>query len=242
MSTAHPIVGHAVYAPNRPTIDQIYQQNPHDPRVQVALSKGGYKIEGGHIVYDDGHNFLTRFFASDRWADIVKSGVTAGAGAAVLGHDWSGGNNSGSASGDTAGSASGGSPEPGDYDFTGPSQTPAPGDYDFTGPAQGGSGGVGSGLQDWAKKNLNAAGETGKVAKAILALGAAYLGHEASNSAGANNVPPEITSMLKLSSDRANYQNPLFQAATQGTYQMLPTFARQGTSMPTGPLPDRRVP
>ena len=47
------------------------------------------------------------------------------------------------------------------------------------------------------------------------------------------DVPLELQQLLALSRDRATYQNPLFQATTQLAYSLLPTYARQGTSLGT---------
>jgi len=73
---------------------------------------------------------------------------------------------------------------------------------------------------------------------ALIAL-AAGLGGRALSNAGGNpltrDVPPQLSQLLDLSVGRTAYQNPLFQATTQGAYQMLPTFARQGTAL-TGNL------
>lgn len=46
-----------------------------------------------------------------------------------------------------------------------------------------------------------------------------------------NAVPPQLSQLLQMGVDRAAYQNPLFQATTQGTYRMLPNFATEGTKL-----------
>lgn len=48
------------------------------------------------------------------------------------------------------------------------------------------------------------------------------------------NVPPELRQLLAQSVQRQQYQNPLFQAASNQAFQGLPTYARQGLSMPSG--------
>lgn len=86
-----------------------------------------------------------------------------------------------------------------------------------------------------------------KLIEALTLLGTAGATHALSGnaqSAGAAAVPPELRQLLQLSVDRQNFQNPLFQATTQGVYSMLPTFAKQGTSLgsfspsPVSPMPD----
>jgi len=76
-----------------------------------------------------------------------------------------------------------------------------------------------------------------QLAKALIAL-AAGLGGRALSGVGGNpltrDVPPQLSQLLDLSVGRTAYQNPLFQATTQGAYSMLPTFARQGTALTGG--------
>jgi hypothetical protein len=76
------------------------------------------------------------------------------------------------------------------------------------------------------------------LAKALIALAAGLGGRALSNASGnplTRDVPPQLSQLLDLSVGRTAYQNPLFQATTQGAYAMLPTFARQGTAL-TGNL------
>lgn len=73
-----------------------------------------------------------------------------------------------------------------------------------------------------------------QLAKALAALGGGVAGHALagnSQSAAQANIPPELRALLDQSVQRQHYQDPLFQSVTQGAYQMLPTFMRQGTSM-----------
>jgi hypothetical protein len=68
----------------------------------------------------------------------------------------------------------------------------------------------------------------------LAAALAAVAGGVVGKSMGGNpqsNVPPDLTAMLHNSAQRQEYQNPLFQAVSKGTYDMLPTFAKSGTSM-----------
>jgi hypothetical protein len=48
------------------------------------------------------------------------------------------------------------------------------------------------------------------------------------------NVPPELRQLLAQSVQRQQYQNPLFQAVSNQAFQGLPSYARQGLSMPSG--------
>lgn len=69
-----------------------------------------------------------------------------------------------------------------------------------------------------------------QLAKALAAVGGGVAGHALAGN-GQSSVPPELRQLLSQSAQRQQYQNPLFQAATQGAYSMLPTFAKQGTSL-----------
>src|SRR6266571_204767 len=73
-----------------------------------------------------------------------------------------------------------------------------------------------------------------QLANALITL-ATGLGARAIAGAGGNPltqaVPPQLSQLLDQSVARTAYQNPLFQATTQGVYSMLPTFARQGTAL-----------
>ena len=51
-----------------------------------------------------------------------------------------------------------------------------------------------------------------------------------------NIVPPELTQLMQNATARTNYQNPLFQAASQQAFAGLPNYAKQGLSMP-GSMP-----
>lgn len=73
-----------------------------------------------------------------------------------------------------------------------------------------------------------------KVMAALVAAGGGLAGRAISNSQGnplTQAVPPQLSQLLDQSVQRQAYQNPLFQATTQGAYSMLPTFAKQGTQL-----------
>lgn len=79
------------------------------------------------------------------------------------------------------------------------------------------------------------AGAGGKILQALTALGGAGLGHVLSGQAGQGNVPPELQQMLQMALQRGKYQQPLFEAANRGMYDMLPNFARTpNATFPTG--------
>ncbi len=65
----------------------------------------------------------------------------------------------------------------------------------------------------------------------LTALAGVLAGHASTSGAGQANVPPQLSQLLNMSTQRAAYQNPLFQAVNQGVYGMLPNFARQGTNL-----------
>lgn len=73
-----------------------------------------------------------------------------------------------------------------------------------------------------------------KIAAALAGLGAGIGGRALANRGGdplTQAVPPQLSQLLDQQVQRQTYQNPLFQATTQGVYAMLPTFAKQGTSL-----------
>lgn len=73
-----------------------------------------------------------------------------------------------------------------------------------------------------------------QLAAALAAVGAGVGGRAIANSQGnplTSNVPPELSQMLTQANQRQAYQNPLFQATTQGVYDMLPDFAKKGTQL-----------
>jgi hypothetical protein len=79
-----------------------------------------------------------------------------------------------------------------------------------------------------------------QLAKAFALLAGGVGGRAIANSQGnplTSAVPPELSQLLQMSNQRYAYQNPLFQATTQGAYDMLPDFAKTGTSL-TGSLPN----
>jgi len=73
-----------------------------------------------------------------------------------------------------------------------------------------------------------------QLAAALAAVGGGIGGRAIANGQGnplTQAVPPELSSMLTQANQRQAYQNPLFQATTQGVYDMLPDFAKTGTSL-----------
>lgn len=79
-----------------------------------------------------------------------------------------------------------------------------------------------------------------QLAKALAAAGGAIGGRAIANSQGnpmTQAVPPQLSQLLDQSVQRQAYQNPLFQATTQGVYDMLPDFAKNGTAL-SGTLPN----
>lgn len=78
-----------------------------------------------------------------------------------------------------------------------------------------------------------------QLAAALAAVGGGIGGRAIANSQGnplTSAVPPQLSQLLDMSNQRYAYQNPLFQATTQGAYAMLPDFAKTGTSL-SGSLP-----
>lgn len=68
------------------------------------------------------------------------------------------------------------------------------------------------------------------LAKALAAVGGGVAGKALAGNPN-DSVPPELRQLLSQSVQRQQYQDPLFQAATQGVYSMLPSFAKEGTSL-----------
>lgn len=64
--------------------------------------------------------------------------------------------------------------------------------------------------------------------KALAGLGGLFGGKLLTGNMAQNNVPPQLNQLLDLSVQRAQSQQPLFNAATNGLYQMLPDFAKKG--------------
>lgn len=69
------------------------------------------------------------------------------------------------------------------------------------------------------------------VVQGLTALAGVLAGHAVNQNAGQSAVPPQLSQLLDMSTQRAAYQNPMFQAVNQGVYDMLPGFARQGTNL-----------
>lgn len=79
-----------------------------------------------------------------------------------------------------------------------------------------------------------------QLAAALAATGGALGGRAIANASGnplTQAVPPQLSQLLDNSVARQGYQNPLFQATTQGAYGMLPTFAKNGIAPASGSLP-----
>ena len=73
-----------------------------------------------------------------------------------------------------------------------------------------------------------------QLAKALAALAGGVGGRAIANSQGnplTSAVPPQLSQLLDQSVQRQAYQNPLYQATTQGVYDMLPDFAKTGTQL-----------
>lgn len=64
--------------------------------------------------------------------------------------------------------------------------------------------------------------------KALAAAGGTLGVNALANKSAQNAVPPQLTQLMNTSVNRTQYQNPLFQAANQGVYAMLPNFAKTG--------------
>lgn len=68
-----------------------------------------------------------------------------------------------------------------------------------------------------------------------VAVGAGLLGRALTPSpqqATQASIPPELRQLLAMGMQRAQYQNPLFQAVSNQAFQGLPSYAREGLSMP----------
>jgi hypothetical protein len=69
-----------------------------------------------------------------------------------------------------------------------------------------------------------------------VGVGAGLLGRSLTQSpqqATQAAMPPELSQLLRMGMQRTQYQNPLFQATSQQAFQGLPSYAREGLSMPT---------
>lgn len=80
-----------------------------------------------------------------------------------------------------------------------------------------------------------------QLAAALATLGAGVGGHVIANNNSQSSVPPQLLQLLDNSVARQGYQNPLFQATTKGTFDMLPTFAKEGSAL-SGSLPSTLPP
>jgi hypothetical protein len=75
-------------------------------------------------------------------------------------------------------------------------------------------------------------GTSGNVIKALTALASVYGGHKLGEAAQ-GQIPPQLNDLLDMAVQRQKQQVPLTQAVDQGTFQMLPTYARQGITPPS---------
>jgi hypothetical protein len=203
------------------------------PSIDAHLQRiYGAEYTRGMGILPNGELYRAPNHAEFSWGNFGKNAATAAAiGVPMFGafSRLSGSSPSGVSATEGSEFANPGEPGIGGAPNTGPGVDPyVPGGTN-TGGGNSGTGGL-SGL-----------GGSGGITKAIAALGAALLGKTLSGNAAENNVPPELKQMLQMSMDRSQYQNPLFQAATQGTYRMLPNFAREGTTLSTNALPNRQV-
>ncbi len=67
---------------------------------------------------------------------------------------------------------------------------------------------------------------TSPLMKTLAGLGGLGLGQVAGHLT--NQTPSQLTDLLNIATQRAQAQNPLFNAANTGTYTMLPNFAKTG--------------
>ncbi len=82
-----------------------------------------------------------------------------------------------------------------------------------------------------------------QIAAALAAAGGGLAGRALSGGGNGSGqmVPPQLMQLLDNSVARQGYQNPLFQAATKGSYDMLPGFAKEGSQL-SGSLPSTLPP
>ena len=97
----------------------------------------------------------------------------------------------------------------------------------FVGPtlAQAAGTGAAAGGFDWSK-----------LIAPLIGAGVGTLGRVAGSNATTSAVPPALTTLLNMAAQRAQYQNPLFQAVTNQAYAGLPNYAKTGLTPPTGTI------
>jgi hypothetical protein len=97
--------------------------------------------------------------------------------------------------------------------------------------------GAGSGVAGAVGSAATAAGgkAINPIVGALTSLASALGGKAIASATGANNVPPQLSQLLDMAVQRQQQQRPIGQAVDQGIYQMLPNFAKTGTSMPNVP-------
>lgn len=94
----------------------------------------------------------------------------------------------------------------------------------------GGIGGLGTGTAQ--ATTATSATALQKLLQTVAGVGGLTAGHLLAGNAQNSAVPPQLSQLLDMGVQRAQYQNPLFQAMTSGAYQMLPDFAKTGQKAP----------
>lgn len=72
-----------------------------------------------------------------------------------------------------------------------------------------------------------------KTAEMMALLGGLLAGQALKKNGAAGNVPPELSQLLQLGTQRAQAQQPMFNAVNQGVFSMLPNYAKDGIAPPT---------
>jgi len=108
-------------------------------------------------------------------------------------------------------------------------------------PAAGGAGAatkIATGVATNAASNavntaMGTQGSGSKTAEVMALLGGLLSGKLIANHGASANVPPQLSQLLDLGTQRAQAQQPTFNAVNQGIFKMLPTSATQGIAPPT---------
>jgi hypothetical protein len=189
-----------------------------------------------HAMYQDGGPFTNRstwdsekgtYEGGIDWGTLLGTAAVGGLFAApALGAAFSGAAPAAGASG-SASAAGAGAAVPGAL-----ASTPIDAGL-FTAPTVAPSGAVAA-----ASGGGALAGKTGAAIKALATLGSAFGGRAIGQASQQGAIPPQLSQLLDLSLQQAQDAAPLVKAATQGKYQMLPTFARQDTASPARGLQD----
>lgn len=115
-----------------------------------------------------------------------------------------------------------------------PGNNPGPWRSGYVAPSQSGTGtpgGVGT-AGTGATAATAATSPVSKLLQALVGVGGLTAGKLIANNSQNSAVPPQLSQLLDMGVQRAQYQNPLFQAMTSGAYQMLPNFAKTGIKAP----------